>query len=176
MVENIEVPAVGEGEININCKNSDIRGRLLSNLTNRPFQMGDQMCASVEGFFAGILYPPGSLGRRIAFASCYGYSQKMVLGGSKTTAWWNGQELKYGSDKHKALLRQGLLECTLQNPDRLKGLLDTEGLVLRHLTGTPEDQNNFLSRAEFCVMMTEIREELLLVERKIDRFCDENSL
>ena len=168
MNSNIIVPIVGEGEININCRNEDPRGRLLSNLINRPFRMNDQMCASVEGFFAGILYPPNNEEKERAFASCYTYAQKMVQNAhmmyNRDKVWWNDQELKYGSTEHKQLLREALLQCTLQNPDRLEALKATKGYILRHLTGTPEDPNNFLSRLEFCQMMTEIREQLLNVE------------
>lgn len=149
-----------EGELNINCKSTDLRGRLLSNLTNRPFEIDGQMCASVEAFFAGILFPFDDPRRKRSFASCYNYAQQMVQEAGKFGAWWNGIKVDYGSKEHKEWVKRALLESTLQNPDRYKALMDTKGLKLVHETGTYEDPNSFLSRKEFCEMMTNIRDSL----------------
>jgi len=149
-----------DGELNINCQATDSRGRLLSNLTNRPFEIDGQMCASVEAFFAGILFPFDDPRRKRAFASCYGYSQKMVKEAGKSGAYWNNTKFNYGSKEHKDLVKRALLECTLQNPDRYKALMDTKGLRLVHETGTIEDPFSFLSRKEFCEIMTNIRDTL----------------
>ena len=95
------VPSVKETEININSRNTDNRGRILSNLVNRPFKMKDQMCASVEGFFAGILYKTDDPQRSQAFATCYALSQKMIREGNCQYAWWDNKTYIYGSKEHK---------------------------------------------------------------------------
>ena len=152
----IEMYVERDGELNINSQSTDSRGRLLSNLTNRPFEINGQMCASVEGFFAGILYPLDDPRRRRAFASCYGYSQKMVKDAGKVGVWWNNKQIIYGSKEHKDLVKRALLECTMQNPDRLEALMATKGLTLVDETGTIEDPITFLTRKEFCDAMTNI--------------------
>lgn len=155
------VPEVGDNELNINSKHpTDSRARILSNLTNRPFKINGQMCASVEGFFAGILYPPDDPVRERAFSTCYGLAQKLIHNGSKNKVWWNDHIFKYGSMDHKKLCQMAILECTLQNPDRLDALKATEDLTLRHITGLPGNPNSFLTKEEFCQILTEIRDNL----------------
>lgn len=162
MIRRYIVPMVRNNELNINSKHpTDQRARILSNLTNRPFKVKGQMCASVEGFFAGVLYPPSDPMRERAFASCYGLSQKMVQNGSKDKVWWDNDILQYGSTEHKNICRMAILECTLQNQDRLDALRSTKGLILKHDTGLQEDPSSFLSRKEFCEILTDIREKLL---------------
>lgn len=176
-MNNIHVPMATQGQFNINSLSAHPHGRLLSNLTNRPFEIGlfdaalsnnqygrenqQQMCASVEGFFAGILYPFDDSRRKRAFASCYGYAQKMVKDAGKSGMWWDNKRFEYGSKEHKDLVKRALLECTLQNPDRREALIATKGLILVHLTGTQEDPITFFTRKEFCEAMTEIRERLI---------------
>jgi len=58
----------------------------------------NQMCASAEGFFAGILYKPDDPRRFRAFASCYAYAQKMIREGSQEFAYWNDKVYIYGSN------------------------------------------------------------------------------
>jgi len=162
------VPEVEENAININSRSSDFRARILSNLINRPFQIDGQMCASVEAFFAGTLYPLNDIRRARGFASCYAYSQKMVAEGIDlfhhlplSIIHWNNKEYTYASPEHKNLLERCILESILQNDDRKQALLDTDGLEIKHITGFPENPNTFLTRLEFCQILTRIRSKLL---------------
>jgi len=158
--KNYVVPKVGPGELNVNSRHEDHRARILSNLVNRPFEMNGQMFASVEAFFAGTLYPPEHPRHRRGFAVCYALSQKYVREGNRENVWWNGKIYKYGSQEHKDLCEQAILESMLQNLDRKEALLATKGLVLRHETGFEQPKDTFLTKHEFCDILTRIREKL----------------
>jgi hypothetical protein len=162
------VPEVEKNAININSRSSDNRARILSNLVNRPFLMDGQVCASVEAFFAGLLYPLNDMRRARGFASCYAYSQKLVAEGidlhnQNSKVFWNGQEYFYGSKEHKILIERCILESILQNDDRKQALIATAGLEIKHITSekNPEDPNTFLTHDEFCQILDRIRKNLL---------------
>lgn len=157
-------PTVPSGQINVNSKSTDPRARLLSNLVNRPFSIDGEMCASVEGFMAGILYPVGEMRRR-AFASSFVYAQNLMLDGMKvmdSTVELNFREatFEYASIEHKHLIERSIYESIIQNPDRRQALLDTIGLEIVHVTGIQAPLNEFLTADEFAAILTRVRNSM----------------
>jgi len=157
------------GELNIHSKSTDARARLLSALANRPFEIDGQMFSSVEGFYQGIRFAFEDPRRRRAFASSYGYAQQFHKEASGEFVWWKAEKIHCGSARHIEIIELAIRESFYQNPDRMKALLDTRGLRLRHLTGKEDEPNSPLPAETFCKLLSKIRDEAL-AETKTNRY------
>lgn len=153
-------PGDPPGTLNVNSRSQDPRGRLLSALANRPFELKGIMFASVEGFFQGIRFPFDDPRRRRAFAASFGYAREFRHEANASRIWWNGQEISAGSIAHKELIEAAFRASFEQNPDRTQALIDTKGLSLTHDIGEEDEPGSPFTQAEFCTLLTKIRDEL----------------
>lgn len=148
---------------NVHSKSRDERARLLSNFANRPFRIGGDMFASVEGFIQGIKFPQKLMEvddlRYRAFASTGNYAKSWAKLTLYRYVWWNGGELEYGSDAHHQLIESAIRAKFEQNPDCMEALLSTSEFALTHDTGGPESPDTSLPAKLFCEILTKIRDE-----------------
>jgi dihydrofolate reductase len=144
-------------------KYEDKRARLLSKLINRPFKFGNQSTyASLEAYFASILYPPSDPRNELARYACYGQAQKYVREAPKDTVYAAyGCPFRYGDSAHKMYCARAVQESILQNSDREQALRDTGDMELVYDPGFPEPDDAFFTRAEFAECLMELRAKLL---------------
>ncbi len=147
--------------LNISARSEDPRARALSNFAPYGFRLGDQWFASREGFIIGIMLEEGASERAQAFASTGFEAKKFAKLAKREFIWWEGKKFKYRGPEHIALLERGIMACFAQNSPLIKILLETEGLTLIHDLGRPEHPGTSLPAAEFCAILTSIREERL---------------
>lgn len=147
------------GGLNIYARSVDARARLLSALANRPFQIGRQMFASLEGFYQGIKFGWDDPRRERAFASSFGYAKQFSDQAGRVSVWWDDEVVPYASLRHKEIIEIGFRASFDQNPDRLAALVATRGLRLRHETGEEDEPDAPLTRDGFCALLTKIRSE-----------------
>jgi len=116
--------------------------------------------ASVEGFVQGIKFPPGTADRAEAFLA-HGWEAKHF--GDKADrafAWWNGEQVAYGSDAHHRMIGRAIRAKFAQNGGLQLALRATDGLRLTHSIGV-ELPTTSLPASVFCAILNELRDELL---------------
>ena len=154
--------------LNIDSDSVDWRARMLSNFSAAFFVLDGLLVASVEGFIQGIKFPEGDPLRKLAFASvgkeAKRFSRKVEP--SSQWVWWNGDKIAYGSLQHLILIERAIRAKFEQNSDAMKALLETRSIKLVHELGHPEGRRTSLSSADFCDILTRIREEAFRTTKK----------
>jgi predicted NAD-dependent protein-ADP-ribosyltransferase YbiA (DUF1768 family) len=147
--------------INIAFTSDDWRGVALSNFAMSPFVLDGVLLASVEGFIQGIKFPEGHPNRQRAFVSAGWDAKELGREADRKGAYWNGGRADYGSFEHQRFIERALRARFAQNEGLQHVLRSTVGLSIRHDPGEgPEPAVTSLPAAEFCRIVTEIRDEL----------------
>lgn len=154
-----------DGCINVHSRSRELRARLLSALYNRPFQIGGQWFASLEGFYQGIKFPLDDIRRYQAFASCFGHAQSFSKLAEREYVWWAFETIPYASHRHLQIVEIGFRESFRQCPDRMEALCATAGLQIIHETGQADAPGGVMPSWKFCEFLTRIREEELTRRR-----------
>jgi hypothetical protein len=79
--------------------------------------------------------------------------------GETPVVYWKGQEIKWRSPEHYALIKDALRAKFKQNPEAYKQLMSMGERKLVHDTGRKESPNTSLPTVEFTSILTELREE-----------------
>lgn len=155
------------GVVNISSGSEDKVARRLSNFSKDRFVIDGIEMASVEGFVQGIKFPEFPIEdtrRDIAFRLAGKEAKK--IGGEAAEfgqkfVWWKGRKIIYGSAEHYALNERAIRAKYQQNPEAMEALLSTKGKKITHELGGEENPKTCLPKAEFCRILTKIRDEKL---------------
>lgn len=153
-----------ENILNVTSKSDDWRAKRLSNFSQDPFILDSIELASVEGFIQGTKFPQDDLRRYEAFGLTGKKAKKYGEYAERKYVWWKGELIPYGSNEHYNLIERAIRAKFKQNPEALRALLETNGLILTHDVGEPEPPNTSLPAEIFCRILTQIRKENLSPE------------
>ncbi|MDP3963794.1 MAG: hypothetical protein Q8Q39_04840 [bacterium] len=151
--------------LNICSGSHDPRARDLSNFTPFPFILDGITLASVEGFIQGIKRPVGDPMRELAFCSFGKEAKRLGRHAERKFVWWKDKKIVYGSREHHYLIERAIRAKFEQNPNAMKSLLATEGMILTHDLGYTESPHTSLPERVFCGILTRIRQEKLKERR-----------
>jgi predicted NAD-dependent protein-ADP-ribosyltransferase YbiA (DUF1768 family) len=147
--------------VNIGWTRGDWRVRVLSNFSESHFVIDGVEMASTEGFIQGIKWPEGHPNRGLAFKS-HGFAAKKLGNGAEGKfVWWNGQEIVWRSVAHLALIDRVIRAKFEQSQGAMAALLATDGEVITHDLGKPENPNTSLPAWAFCGTLMSIRKNRL---------------
>ncbi len=145
--------------INVTSGSTDWRAHILSNFPCIPFKIGNEFCASAEGFIQGIKFPEDDARRKEAFLSWGKRAKEYGTFAERKRIWWDGRSDPYGSDQHRMLIAIAINAKFAQNDMARKALHATTGLELYHDVG-PESPDTSLPAELFCRILMEIRDKL----------------
>ena len=152
--------------INIWSKDSDPRGRFLSNFEKAPFTLHidnvRMTFMSVEGFWQALKYPVGDP-RRIEAARSWGYTARQFTR-SHPYWYWGTQKIVRGSPSQDRLLYAALKARFSQHLKSKEVLLSTGDAIFTHKVrlknGALMQQSKYFNEEIYCKMFEKIREEL----------------
>ncbi len=133
---------------------------MLSNLSFSPFSFHGVNCASTEGFWQGLKFPPDDERRTECFG-LWGYEAKKMCekATDRKTIFRLGDELvDVGSPRHLEIMREAIKAKILQNPRLLREFLDTGDAEFTHPVRSK--RTSILTSERFCEMLRKTREEL----------------
>lgn len=135
--------------LNITHSSGDWRVQQLSNFTLSVFEIDGVEVHSVESFLNGILIPFSDRRRYCALRMHGIDAQLMTKDMKRKLVWWKGDEMKFNSAEHKALMEKAIRN-RLRNDNRaLAALAATQGLELMHKP-PKNDPRTIMGGAFFC--------------------------
>lgn len=151
--------------LNIISNSSDWRGKILSNLADTPFRIGDRIFPSVESSLQGIKFSD-PLDREKVFAMSGREALKAgrvitqsVEDGKDFFVYWQDEIIFFNSITHRMLIAMFIHEKVRQNPEVQRALLETEGIFIFHDTGGKENPHTSLPEKFYI--------EVLLSQRRL---------
>jgi len=132
---------------------------VLSNLCSNKFFFEGVCCNSMEGFLQSLKCKDPNRQRQIC--EMKGRNAKMK---STTTwqadqiVWWKGVAINRQSKDYLDLISRAYKEMFEQNERFRTALMLTRGMKLYHSRGEQDSYKTILTEAEFCSILTEIRD------------------
>lgn len=151
---------VEERPLNVASGAHEAIGKKMSNFEGRRFTLDGRTYESVEAFYQGLKWPEAA--KRAEISSLKGSEAKSAGRGSPRaeTFMYEGQEIRFGSVEHHALVKKAIKASLEQNPQIMNEFLDTHPRPLEHKTGRPERPGTALPGSKFADILMEVRQEL----------------
>lgn len=132
---------------------------VLSNLYPNAFEIDGVKCASMEGFLQALKYKDEETQKEIWALSGKEAKERSVSDWQETqTVYWQGQRINRLSQDFQTLIRRAY-QCLFEQNDTFRNaLLSTKGKRLYHTRGLSNPQKTILTEQEFCIMLTELRD------------------
>lgn len=136
-------------------------GAMLSNFTPYEFTFRGKRFLSMESLLLGLKFETietqnGVFERVGVKAKLRGKKRKWYL---DQTLYWQGTPMKRDSEEYKNIVREAFYALA-ENIDFQQTLLATGSKRLYHTMGKSDPTRTILTEAEFCSILTEIRNEL----------------
>ena len=136
-------------------------GAMLSNFTPYEFTFRRKRFLSMESLLQGLKFETvetqnGVFERVGVKAKLRGKKRKWYL---DQTLYWQGTPMKRDSKEYKNIVREAFYALA-ENIDFQQTLLATGSKRLYHTMGKSDPTRTILTEAEFCSILTEIRNEL----------------
>lgn len=136
-------------------------GAMLSNFTPYEFTFRGKRFLSMESLLQGLKFETvetqnGVFERVGVKAKLRGKKRKWYL---DQTLYWQGTPMKRDSEEYKNIVREAFYALA-ENIDFQQTLLATVDKHLYHTMGKSDPTRTILTEAEFCSILTEIRNEL----------------
>ena len=136
-------------------------GAMLSNFTPYEFTFRGKRFLSMESLLQGLKFETvetqnGVFERVGVKAKLRGKKRKWYL---DQTLYWQGTPMKRDSEEYKNIVREAFYALA-ENIDFQQTLLATGSKRLYHTMGKSDPTRTILTEAEFCSILTEIRNEL----------------
>ena len=136
-------------------------GAMLSNFTPYEFTFRGKRFLSMESLLQGLKFETietqnGVFERVGVKAKLRGKKRKWYL---DQTLYWQGTPMKRDSKEYKNIVREAFYALA-ENIDFQQTLLATGSKRLYHTMGKSDPTRTILTEAEFCSILTEIRNEL----------------
>jgi predicted NAD-dependent protein-ADP-ribosyltransferase YbiA (DUF1768 family) len=144
---------------------------LVSNFADTRFEFQGIQFRSAEAFIHYIKYPEnhpekkkvaklwGKEAKKAVIGEIRTKIHEQLVAGDTPVVYWKGQEIKWRSPKHYALIKEALRAKFAQNPEAHHQLMATEKRKLIHDTGRKESPFTSLPAIEFTRILTELRDE-----------------
>ena len=150
---------------NLETNTLDIRSNglypsnVLSNMCSTGFRFDGLVCGSMEGFLQSLKRKELDKQRQICNMKG-GNARKMSVTSWQTNqiVWWKGQAIDRQSDAFQHLIRRAYRAMFDQNERFRTALMQTRGITLVHTGGEPNPYKTILTPAEFCGILTDMRE------------------
>ena len=147
------------------CKAIDVWSKspypanVLSNLYPNAFEIDGVRCASMEGFLQALKYEDHETQKEICALSGKEAKERSISDWQENQIiYWRGQPIKRQSQDFKTLIRRAY-KCLFEQNDAFRNaLLSTKGKCLYHTRGLSNPQKTILTEQEFCIMLTELRD------------------
>ena len=132
---------------------------VLSNLCSNGFKFDGMLCGSMEGFLQSLKQKDINKQRQICSMKG-GNARKMSVTSSQTdqTVWWKGQAIDRQSEEYQRLIRHAYQAMFEQSERFRDALMQTRGITLVHTIGEPNSYKTILTPAEFCGILTDLRD------------------
>ena len=143
----------------------------LSNLTPRPFTFQGVECGSMEGFLQSLKFSGELIQRQVCLLS--GHAARNA--GQKAEDWrqnlvlyWKGKEYKRLSLEYQNLIADAYLALFTQNCFASEALKQTRNETLTHTIGHTDPRETVLTRGEFIMNLTRIRQDLIFADLDLE--------
>jgi predicted NAD-dependent protein-ADP-ribosyltransferase YbiA (DUF1768 family) len=145
---------------------------ILSNFARTPFVMGRTSFASVEAFIQYIKYPTGAPGKeeipersgkhakrsgRLANTTIRNVSDRQNGSFENLFVYWEGDRMPYLTPPHLSLIQSAIELKFSNNQAAREQLISTGRKTLLHDLGYPEPYYTSLPTAEFCRILSDLR-------------------
>ena len=132
---------------------------VLSNMCSNGFRLDGMVCGSMEGFLQSLKRKELDKQRQICSMKG-GNARKMSVTSWQTDqiVWWKGQAIDRQSEAFQHLIRRAYRAMFDQNERFRTALMQTRGITLVHTGGEPNPYKTILTPAEFCGILTDMRE------------------
>ena len=150
--------SMDERPLNVWSRSEEEIGRLMSNFAHTPFRLDDVEYASVEGFYASLMFTADVRRRKVA--GLWGIRAKHEIPKVKPA------EIRYrdecyglGSSKHIGLIKRAIRAKLEANPEIARAFVETRSRPIAHETGHPDPPGAEFPKETLCRILTELREE-----------------
>ena len=132
---------------------------VLSNLCSNGFRLDGMVCGSMEGFLQSLKRKELDKQRQIC-SMRGGNARKMSVTSWQTDqiVWWKGQAIDRQSEEYQRLIRRAYQSMFEQSERFRAALMQTRGITLVHTIGEPNSYKTILTPAEFCGILTDLRD------------------
>lgn len=148
----------GQGTLDIGWNNPG-PGGVLSNFMPRPFILDGVACGGMEGFLQGLKFADPAEQRRVC--ALHGEAAKAAGTGQLwqvTGLWWRGEAIDRHGPGYQALLDRAYAAIAAADPAFRAALQETGDAILTHVVGKDDPRETVLTRDEFCLRMTRLRD------------------
>ena len=132
---------------------------VLSNLCSNRFFLDGVLCYSMEGFLQSLKYKDPNRQRQIcAMKGRKAKTKTTTTWQTDQVVWWRGVAINRQGGEFQALILRAYRAMFEQNERFRVALMSTRGLKLYHSRGEQNPYKTILTAAEFCSILTEIRD------------------
>lgn len=151
--------------VNIHSRSLNPNARQLSNLTAHAFVFEGVKCASMEGWLQSLKYPDPL--EQVHICGLSGVAAKQYASRRRSRhAWqkrgllcWQGKVFLRESQEYAWLLESAYQALHDQVEGFRTALQGTAGQTLQHSFGSTDQYKTVLTKAEFCKLLTSLREQ-----------------
>lgn len=150
---------------------------VLSNMCSNGFRFEGMVCGSMEGFLQSLKYQDRDKQRQICSMKG-GNARKRSVNSWQTDqiVWWKGQAYDRQSEEYQALIRRAYQAMFDQSERFRAALMQTRGVTLVHTSGESNPYKTILTPQEFCLILTELRDNYDKREKNLEMMSSNNSL
>ena len=132
---------------------------VLSNLCSNRFIFDGIFCHSMEGFLQSLKYKDPNKQRQIcAMKGRRAKTKTTTAWQTDQIVWWKGVAINRQGNDYQELIRRAYKAMLGQNERFRIALMSTRGLRLCHSRGEQNPYKTILTEAEFCSILTEMRD------------------
>ena len=138
---------------------SSYPANVLSNLYPNVFEIDGVRCASMEGFLQALKNEDCEVQKEICSLSGKEAKERSISDWQNTqTIYWQGKPINRQSQDYQTLIRRAY-QCLFEHNDTFRNaLLSTKGKYIYHTRGLSNPQKTILTEQEFCIILTELRD------------------
>lgn len=143
---------------------------VLSNLCSNGFRLDGVICGSMEGFLQSLKQQEKS--KQLSICSMKGGNARKRSVTSWQTdqiVWWKGLAIDRQSEDYQKLLRRAYQAMFDQSERFRAALMATRGITLIHTSGNNDPYRTILTSQEFCLILTEMRDNYDKRDKHIER-------
>lgn len=143
---------------------------VLSNLCSNGFRIDGVICGSMEGFLQSLKQQ--EKGKQLSICSMKGGNARKRSVTSWQTdqiVWWKGVAIDRQGEEYQKLLRRAYQAMFDQSERFRAALMATRGITLIHTSGNNDPYRTILTSQEFCLILTEMRDNYDKRDKHIER-------
>lgn len=149
--------------------NGQYPSNVLSNLCSNGFRFDGVLCGSMEGFLQSLKQQEKNKQLQICQMKG-GNARKRSVTSWQTDqiVWWKGQAYDRQSEEYQRLIRRAYQAMFEQSERFRAALMQTRGITLTHTSGETNPFKTILTSREFCLILTEIRDNYDKRDKRIE--------